>query len=485
MAFFRVFRRAILCIALSVLAVGPVSGATLPPGFSETLVAGGLTAPTAMAIAPDGRIFVCEQGGALRVIKNGTLLATPFTSVTVSSVGERGLLGIAFDPAFAINGYVYIYYTATTPTIHNRVSRFTAAGDVAVPGSELPLLNLETLGATNHNGGAIHFGKDGKLYVAVGENAVGGNSQLLTNRLGKILRINADGSIPEDNPFYQTALNDNRSIWALGLRNPYTFAFEPLYGGMFINDVGASTFEEINLGVAGSNYGWPATEGPTNNPAYRAPIYSYGHSGACAISGGAFHDMSRAQFPISYWGAYFFADLCGGWIRARHSNGTVMTFATGISQPVDLAMGGDGSLYYLSRGSGAVYRISYAPGVHTIDIRANGGDAPQVLSPGQPLQVSIGFTSTAGVVDPAEMYVAVATSFGLFWLNPETGNFVSQASPVYSGPIGTIPSSPLFTLPNASSVLPPGPYWWFTIVDRDSDGIPDGDLSDFVFVVIQ
>ena len=485
MPFFRVFRRAFLCIALSVMASGPAFGATLPAGFSETLVAGGLLAPTTMAIAPDGRIFVCEQGGALRVIKDGTLLPTPFTSVTVSSVGERGLLGIAFDPAFAANGYVYIYYTATTPTIHNRVSRFTAAGDVAVPGSELPLLNLETLSATNHNGGAIHFGKDGKLYVAVGENAVGGNSQLLTNRLGKILRINADGTIPGDNPFYQTALGDNRSIWALGLRNPYTFAFEPLYGGMFINDVGQNTFEEINLGVAGANYGWPATEGPTNNPAYRAPIYSYGHSGACAISGGAFNDMSRAHFPIAYWGAYFFADLCGGWIRARHSNGTVMTFATGISQPVDLAMGGDGSLYYLARGSGAVYRITYLPSPHTIDIRANGSDAPQVIGAGQGLQMSIGFTSTAGVVDPAEVYVAVATSFGLLWLDPETGNFVSQVAPVYSGPIGTIPPSTLFTLPNASSVLPPGPYWWFTIVDRDSDGIPDGDLSDFVFVVIQ
>jgi glucose/arabinose dehydrogenase len=477
------FRRAFHTIALFLVLASPAGAASLPPGFSETLVAGGLQSPTAMAVAPDGRIFVCEQGGTLRVIKNGALLPIAFASVTVSSVGERGLLGVTFDPNFAGNGYVYVYYTATSPTVHNRVSRFTAAGDVAVAGSEFVLMDLEPLGATNHNGGGIHFGKDGKLYVAVGENAVPSNSQALANRLGKILRINADGTIPTDNPFYATATGVNRSIWALGLRNPYTFAVEPLSGGMFINDVGQNTFEEINLGAAGANYGWPATEGPTTNPDFRAPIYSYGHASGCAISGGAFHDMSRAQFPISYWGSYFFADLCGGWIRARHSNGTVSTFATGISQPVDLAMGGDGSLYYLARGSGAVYRISYSPGAHTVDIRVNGGNGPQQLGDGQALRIALGFTSTAGVVDPAEVYVAVATPFGLFWLDPSTGNFVQQAVPLYSGPIGTTAPSTLFTIPDVSA-LPPGSYWWFTIVDRDSDGIPDGDLSDFVFVVI-
>ena len=138
-----------------------------------------------------------RAGRTLRVIKNGALLATPFLSVTVNSSGERGLLGVAFDPDFASNQFVYVYYTATTPTVHNRVSRFTANGDVAVPGSETVLLDLDNLsGATNHNGGAIHFGPDGKLYVAVGENANGANSQTLTNLLGKILRINPDGTHP-------------------------------------------------------------------------------------------------------------------------------------------------------------------------------------------------------------------------------------------------------------------------------------------------
>src|SRR6185436_2808401 len=160
------------------------------------------------------------------------------------SNGERGLLGVAFDPSFAVNQFVYVYYTATSPSTHNRISRLTAAGDVAVPGSEVPILDLNDLsGATNHNGGAIHFGPDGKLYAAVGENANGANAQTLSNLLGKILRINSDGSIPTDNPFFGTATGQNRAIWALGLRNPFTFTFQPGTGRMFINDVGQNTWE--------------------------------------------------------------------------------------------------------------------------------------------------------------------------------------------------------------------------------------------------
>ena len=156
--------------------------ATVATGFSETLVASGLSSPTAMQFAPDGRLFVAEQGGRLRVIKAGVLLPTPFLTVTVSSVGERGLLGVAFDPEFATNQFVYVYYTATTPTIHNRISRFTANGDVAAAGSEKILLDLNILSsATNHNGGALAFGPDGKLYAAVGENANGAHAQTLAN----------------------------------------------------------------------------------------------------------------------------------------------------------------------------------------------------------------------------------------------------------------------------------------------------------------
>jgi glucose/arabinose dehydrogenase len=345
------------------------TAANLPSGFTEEQFGGNLSgSPTAMAFAPDGRLFVCQQGGQLRVIKTGSLLSTPFVSLTVDSSGERGLLGIAFDPNFATNHHLYVYYTVATSPIHNRVSRFTAVGDTAVPGSEAIILELDNLSsATNHNGGAIHFGPDAKLYIGVGENANGANSQTLSNLLGKVLRINADGTIPTDNPFYNTASGNNRAIWALGLRNPFTFAFQPGTTRLFINDVGQSTWEEINDGIAGSNYGWPTTEGPTSNPAFRSPIFFYGHgttdTTGCAIVGGAFYNPPVAQFPSSYIGKYFFADLCSGWIRVFDPTaGTATGFATGISTLVDLHVGPDGALYYLAQGSGGqVFRVSALP----------------------------------------------------------------------------------------------------------------------------
>jgi glucose/arabinose dehydrogenase len=350
---------------------GPLLGhaATLPPGFVETPLASGLlNRATAMEIAPDGRIFVCLQDGELRVIKSGVLLPTPFVSLPVDARGERGLLGVAFDPNFATNQFVYVYYTATTPAIHNRVSRFTANGDVAVAGSEMVLLDLENLtSALNHNGGGIHFGSDGKLYVAVGENGNSANSQALTNRLGKILRINRDGSIPSSNPTMFITTNGvgttsglHRAIWAIGLRNPFTFAVQPGTGDIVINDVGRKTWEEINEGIPGANYGWPASEGPTTDTRFATPLYAYDHGSGCAIAGGAFYNPRTMQFPLSFVGKYFFADLCGGWIRRYDPVAdTVSNFITGISSPVDLKVGADGSLYYLARGSGAVFQIRY------------------------------------------------------------------------------------------------------------------------------
>jgi glucose/arabinose dehydrogenase len=349
------------------VALGLSRAAALPAGFIETQVTSGLSNPTAFTFAPDGRLFVCQQGGQLRVIKNGTLLGTPFLTVSVDSNGERGLLGVAFDPAFAANHFVYVYYTVNTSTHFNRVSRFTANGDVAVPGSEVLILQLEDLSsATNHNGGAIHFGPDGKLYVAVGENANGSNAQTLSNRLGKMLRLNPDGSIPSDNPFFNAASSDNRSIFALGLRNPFTFAFQPGTGRMFINDVGQSTWEEINDGIAGSNYGWPTTEGVTSNPSFRSPLLAYGHGSSgttgCAIAGGAFYNPVINRYPPEYAGQYFYAEYCTGWIRLfMPGAGQSAGFAASISSPVDLAVGPDGYLYYLARGAGAVFRVAFTP----------------------------------------------------------------------------------------------------------------------------
>jgi hypothetical protein len=259
---------------------------------------------------------------------------------------------------------VYVYYTATSPTVHNRISRFTANGDVAAAGSEVVVMDLEDVSATNHNGGALAFGADGKLYAAVGENAIAANAQTLANRLGKILRINPDGSIPADNPFYNATTGANRAIWALGLRNPFTFAFRPGSAQMFINDVGASSWEEINDGIAGANYGWPTTEGPTANPSFVSPRYAYANDAStCAITGGAFYSPPTMNFPAEYANDYFFADLCAGWIRRLDpaAGNAVSTFATGISFPVDIKVASDGTLYYLARGSNSVYRIEADP----------------------------------------------------------------------------------------------------------------------------
>jgi glucose/arabinose dehydrogenase len=336
--------------------------ATLPPDFVRSQVVGGLAHPTAMEFAPDGRLFVAEQRGTLRVVKAGGTLATVLdVSGRVDSTGERGLLGVAFDPGFSTNHYVYLYYTqkatGTTPA-HNRIVRFTVSGDTAVAGSGKLILRLNNLStATNHNGGAIHFGEDGKLYVAVGDNANADNAQSLRNLKGKMLRINKDGTIPRGNPFYDRATGLNRAIWALGLRNPFSFAIQPHTGKTFIKDVGQSTWEEINRGVAGANYGWPRYEGPESDPRYRSPVFAYRHGSTnttgCAITGGAFYNPAATQFPSGYVGDYFFADFCSGWIR-RYDSATdkAVGFASGLDRPVDLKVSKDGSLYYLTRGAG-------------------------------------------------------------------------------------------------------------------------------------
>jgi glucose/arabinose dehydrogenase len=345
---------------------------TQPAGFTrnESWVTG-LANATAFAQAPDGRLFVAEQEGVLRVVKNGALLATPFVSIAVDSSGERGLIGVALSPNFATNGFVYVYSTRSAGGAHNRISRFTAAGDVAAAGSELTLVDLPNLStATNHNGGGMHFGNDGKLYVGVGENANPPQSQDLSVPFGKLLRFNEDGTIPADNPFFVTQSGVARAIWAYGLRNPYTFAIEPGTGRIFINDVGQSTWEEIDVGSAGANYGWPNSEGPDNVGAgITGPLFTYKHSAAnppgsgpggffvgFAIAGGAFYPAT-GPFPAGYRDQYYFADYVSQWVgRYDIANDAAYAFAALSGSPVDMLAGSDGALYVLTRDN--VTRIS-------------------------------------------------------------------------------------------------------------------------------
>ncbi len=369
-----------VALAFVLAAAGELAAQTVQPGFGPPVQQGGgnLTSGTAMAFAPDGRLFVAQQTGAVRVIKNGALLATPFLSLTVNSADERGLLGIAFDPAYAVNRFFYVFYTRSGVDT-NRVARYAAdAGnpdirDAAV--AEDVLLDIPTGGGTPqyHNGGALHFGPDGKLYIAVGEGHSSANAQNPTNVYGKILRLNPDGSIPSDNPMnFQgtaTTLGAPSAVWCIGLRNPFTFAFQPGTGRLFINDVGQNEWEEINDGLAGMNYGWNGgtTDGSRGSASFTDPVYEYDHSTTTpsgnAITGGAFYNPGVVAYPASYVGRYFFADVgTGNFIYVLNpADGTVAPFVTGANNPVDLDVGPDGALYYLARGGGnqGVYRVPY------------------------------------------------------------------------------------------------------------------------------
>ncbi|MBP3956867.1 PQQ-dependent sugar dehydrogenase [Gemmata sp. G18] len=335
-------------------------------GFTESVLASGLVQPTAMALAPDGRIFVAEKAGALRVVQNGSVLATPFLTVGVDTASERGLIGVALDPNFAANNFIYVYYT-TSGTLVNRVSRFVANGNTAAGPETILLDNIPSTNG-NHNGGALVFGADGKLYVGVGDAGVSSNSQSLTNVSGKVLRINSDGTIPSDNPFFGTATGDNRAIYALGLRNPFTMAVQPGTGRLLINDVGGTQFEEVNQGAVGANYGWPTTEGdfdPAALPGFTRPVYAYAHgSGPLqgnSIAGGAFYNPTTASFPGAFVGDYYFADFVSSRIFLRdESSGAVTTFAdpTAGSGVVDLDVLPDGRLLYLSLNTGRIYQIA-------------------------------------------------------------------------------------------------------------------------------
>jgi glucose/arabinose dehydrogenase len=354
------------------------------PGFSDELFAGGIARGTAMAFAPDGRLFVCEQGpgttsgsALLKVFSTtGALLGT-FHTFTVDSTGERGLLGIAIDPDFTVNRNVYAYTTTTAPA--NRVVRITESTTTpnTSTGVVTQVILLGAVSAGNHNGGALGFGPDGKLYIAVGENNVQNRPQDPASLWGKILRLNPDGGVPGDNPLsfqaVATPLSAPNPVWAIGLRNPFTFAFQPGTGRMYINDVGSNPTgpfpgspnpsgpqEEINQGGAGLNFGWPNAEGSQSCATYTCPVHSYPRGTSGSIAGGAFYNPSTVRYPASYVGLYFFADYVKAWIRTLDpGTGSTAGFATGVSGCLDLDVGPDGLLYYLNRGTGEVRRVRY------------------------------------------------------------------------------------------------------------------------------
>ncbi len=327
---------------------GPIQ---LPEGYRVDTIATGLDGAVAMEVMPDGRALVCEQPGDLRVIKDGVLLDQPMLTRDVELKWERGLIGVTVHPDFANQPYVYVCYVTAKPHTHHRISRFRVEGDVAIADSEEVLIegdDQSKLGGNvpaGHQGGAMHFGGDGMLYIGLGEQTAGMPAQELDTLQGKILRIEADGSIPPDNPFVSQTTGKYQSIWAIGCRNPFTFAFDSSSQQMLINDVGGK-FEEINPGVAGGNYGWPVlNHGFTQDPSYVGPIHVYPES---SISGG---DFGPPHSDLSIAGRYFFADFVKGWIHSIDpSDGRdSKPFAAGLRRPVDLRFAPDGSLYVLLR----------------------------------------------------------------------------------------------------------------------------------------
>ena len=380
----------VLAVMLGML--GLTQAATVPAGFTETQVAAGFFSPAGMDFAADGRLFVGEQKGRIRVIINDTMQTQQVMNLQlkVDYNTERGLQGIILDPNFLTNGYLYVYYTAKGPaanTSRNRLSRFTVVNNTADTSQETVIFELpvlparasfpnqnvgpgNTLQAVWHMGGGLAFGNDGKIYLGVGEHEVTSTSQQMTSLFGKVLRLNPDGTIPTDNPFYGTATGEFRAIYATGMRNPFTFGVQRTTGRIMMADVGDGTWEEVDTLTRGGNYGWGTCEGnhatgSTSNlcgiSTQVRPLFTYRHysnnataQGNCVIAG----DFASGFRPEDN-GQFFFGDFPNstaqgrGWIKRINPNGggDTVTFATGVSNITGLKFSPtNGSLYYVMRG---------------------------------------------------------------------------------------------------------------------------------------
>ena len=340
----------------------------------ETVVEG-LARPTYLT-APDGddRLFVLEQPGRVRVVRDGELLAAPYLDLSgaVDDGGnEQGLLGMAFDPDFAANGRFYLDFTVA-PSGDTRVVRYT----VADPGADVAdVLAADTIlrvaqPFSNHNGGMLAVGPDDRLYVALGDGGSGGdpqgNGQDSTTVLGTILRLADDGEAPADNPFVGRAGDDR--IWAYGLRNPWRFAFDPPSGTLYVADVGQSEREEVNAVAndrGGVNYGWNVMEGTEcfggsgcDPSGLELPVLEYGHDEGCSVTGGFVYRGSAIPAAV---GRYFYADFCSAFVRSfrleageavdrrEHDLGSLESLTS-------FGTDGAGELYLLE-GSGRVLRL--------------------------------------------------------------------------------------------------------------------------------
>jgi len=352
---------------------GGGGGGPLPPGLTLALnpfVTSGLTAPVFLTQPlDDGRIFVVEQPGRIRLIKDGVLQTTPFLDITsrVLYGGERGLLSVAFHPQYATNHYFYVYFTTQTNG-DIRIERFTATAnpDVADPATTKLILTTAHSAQSNHNGGLLSFGPDWMLYAGLGDGGGGGdpfgNGQNFNALLGSLLRLDVDHGdpylIPPDNPFVGQP-NRRGEIWAKGLRNPWRYAFDQPSGNLYIADVGQNAHEEVDVVAAsakGVNYGWNTMEGAScynaatcNQTGLQLPVIDYGHNGPCSITGGYVY---RGTAIDGLQGHYLYSDYCAAFLKSfRFENGAAVDQKDwGITSSSVTSFGRDfaGELYLIS-----------------------------------------------------------------------------------------------------------------------------------------
>jgi glucose/arabinose dehydrogenase len=378
-----------LILALIPLAFVPAAHAgTPPPGFSDNAVATGLTSPTAIAIlpGPSGRFLVTEKGGALKLVDGGAV--TTLTTIPVCTASEMGLLGIALDPSFSANGFVYLYRTkppdppadCTTSTGRfNQVVRVTMSGNTIVPGSLAELLTGIRTDGGNHDGGGLRVGPDNKLWVSVGDTGIGdggppGSStnpyaQDLGSLNGKVLRLELTGAPAAGNPFIGTP-GARGEIYAYGFRNPFRFGFDPVTARAWIGDVGQDTLEELDVVQSGGDYSWPYCEGTLPAGCEHAgdidPFFTYPRSGPGALGatviGGAFAPTGSGFGPFA--DNYFFADYIASKIYRALPNGardgftgTPADFVTSAAGPVDVVFDQYGGLYYVAINAGQVRKV--------------------------------------------------------------------------------------------------------------------------------
>ncbi|MBQ0788738.1 MAG: PQQ-dependent sugar dehydrogenase [Oceanihabitans sp.] len=356
----------------------------LPPGFAVVEVTDDVENASCFAFIDENNILIAKQNGEIHLHSNGATSVEPIVyipTINTTISGDRGLASIAVDPDYPSSPYVYITYTVQEAT-NNVVSRFTYINGVLDLSSELVLIELSPLQYRWHVGGAIVFDDAGHLFTTTGDNSIPNNAQNINNTHGKVLRINKDGSIPTDNPYYGSG-GASDLFWGIGLRNPYTMAIHKATNTIYINDVGQVAWEEINNAtVANRNFGWPLEEGPnsTTTSIYDAPSYAYEHPGVVsdvtgyAITGGAFYDPAVPKYPAEYVNKYFFLEFSNKWINMidpyddltdghdhiHDLSSTRETFATDIPRGgIYLTTSPDGYLYFFSRIDNILYKIQY------------------------------------------------------------------------------------------------------------------------------